>query len=542
MHWIAGKCSQPAFNGSRHRCRRHRHLPPLLAPAAAGAPAAAATAPAAPTGFVLAAGRPTGAGAGEDGFASAGAGVQAGCRATRQHVGSFATLRAAAPTPSSAPGAPRTCRRPPAGAWGCVIPRCRSHRCGRVNACPSCRRRGAPRCCSRCNCAEGAAAVFDQPAVIWAATMLHRAALRRLLPAGHSSGPMQTNRRPAAPPTSPTCSASCPRRLGDAPGFHRTTTPPLQPSLHAAPAAGQRPWGRSQGPDECPGTTAAALDPVPAPGSPPPLGCPLPAAAVGLLPGLCLLLGCSACERAAAALLFLDCCSQQQDARLSAHTLAPHAPPDAPEQGLFKRAEAPPASGLAERPLYKPSEMVQMGPFKVSPMGFGTWAWCAVTISCNLSFAGGVARGRCRKPARALALASACRAGQGDANPACTAASEQRLPLLCLSSPCLALSSGALVCVLLAGATSCCGGTAKTWTPSCRRCSTCWWPGADVGCSAAAINRSQAACSWMPVRQQVLSMLVARRLLLWLLVYKSCQLVGMPVRFACTCPAAIGTA
>lgn len=40
---------------------------------------------------------------------------------------------------------------------------------------------------------------------------------------------------------------------------------------------------------------------------------------------------------------------------------------------------APPGGGggskLAERPLFKPSEMVQMGPFKVSPMGFGTWSW-----------------------------------------------------------------------------------------------------------------------------------------------------------------------
>ena len=32
-------------------------------------------------------------------------------------------------------------------------------------------------------------------------------------------------------------------------------------------------------------------------------------------------------------------------------------------------------SGVGERPLYRPREMVSMGPFKVSPMGFGTWAW-----------------------------------------------------------------------------------------------------------------------------------------------------------------------
>ena len=30
---------------------------------------------------------------------------------------------------------------------------------------------------------------------------------------------------------------------------------------------------------------------------------------------------------------------------------------------------------LAERPLFRPSDMVQMGPFKTSPLGFGTWAW-----------------------------------------------------------------------------------------------------------------------------------------------------------------------
>lgn len=34
--------------------------------------------------------------------------------------------------------------------------------------------------------------------------------------------------------------------------------------------------------------------------------------------------------------------------------------------------------GARERPLYRPQEMVQMGPFKVSPMGFGTWAWVSV--------------------------------------------------------------------------------------------------------------------------------------------------------------------
>lgn len=52
------------------------------------------------------------------------------------------------------------------------------------------------------------------------------------------------------------------------------------------------------------------------------------------------------------------------------------APPQAFFQSLFKRAEAAPtAGGLVEKPLYKPSEMVQMGPFKASPMGYGTWAW-----------------------------------------------------------------------------------------------------------------------------------------------------------------------
>jgi hypothetical protein len=35
-----------------------------------------------------------------------------------------------------------------------------------------------------------------------------------------------------------------------------------------------------------------------------------------------------------------------------------------------------------ERPLYRPSDMKQMGPFKVSPMGFGTWSW--VRGSCYI--------------------------------------------------------------------------------------------------------------------------------------------------------------
>ncbi|PSC73909.1 pyridoxal chloroplastic [Micractinium conductrix] len=52
-------------------------------------------------------------------------------------------------------------------------------------------------------------------------------------------------------------------------------------------------------------------------------------------------------------------------------------PPAAFFQTLFKRPSQGDSGsgGLAEKPLYKPSEMVNMGPFKVSPMGFGTWSW-----------------------------------------------------------------------------------------------------------------------------------------------------------------------
>lgn len=32
-------------------------------------------------------------------------------------------------------------------------------------------------------------------------------------------------------------------------------------------------------------------------------------------------------------------------------------------------------AAVQERLCFKPSEMVDVGPFKVSPMGFGTWAW-----------------------------------------------------------------------------------------------------------------------------------------------------------------------
>ncbi|KAL4421934.1 hypothetical protein ABPG77_007876 [Micractinium sp. CCAP 211/92] len=52
-------------------------------------------------------------------------------------------------------------------------------------------------------------------------------------------------------------------------------------------------------------------------------------------------------------------------------------PPAAFFQTLFRRAEPQQQlpGGLVEKPLYRPSEMVQMGPFKASPMGFGTWSW-----------------------------------------------------------------------------------------------------------------------------------------------------------------------
>jgi pyridoxine 4-dehydrogenase len=34
-----------------------------------------------------------------------------------------------------------------------------------------------------------------------------------------------------------------------------------------------------------------------------------------------------------------------------------------------------PGAGPAERPLFRAADAVQMGPFKVAPMGLGTWAW-----------------------------------------------------------------------------------------------------------------------------------------------------------------------
>lgn len=52
-------------------------------------------------------------------------------------------------------------------------------------------------------------------------------------------------------------------------------------------------------------------------------------------------------------------------------------PPAAFFQALFRRVEPQQQlpGGLVEKPLYRPNEMVQMGPFNVSPMGFGTWSW-----------------------------------------------------------------------------------------------------------------------------------------------------------------------
>lgn len=61
-------------------------------------------------------------------------------------------------------------------------------------------------------------------------------------------------------------------------------------------------------------------------------------------------------------------------------------PPAAFFQTLFRRAEPEPQlpGGLVEKPLYRPSEMVQMGPFKVSPMGFGTCSWVSGPLLCYL--------------------------------------------------------------------------------------------------------------------------------------------------------------
>jgi len=43
-----------------------------------------------------------------------------------------------------------------------------------------------------------------------------------------------------------------------------------------------------------------------------------------------------------------------------------------PVQAFFK---LPFPGKTSEKLLYKPSEMIKMGPFKVSPLGMGTWAW-----------------------------------------------------------------------------------------------------------------------------------------------------------------------
>ena len=68
---------------------------------------------------------------------------------------------------------------------------------------------------------------------------------------------------------------------------------------------------------------------------------------------------------------------QQQRRRLRQRGRQAPQPPQALFQSLFKwpQQEAPGRGGLAEKTLYRPQEMVQMGPFKVSPMGFGTWSW-----------------------------------------------------------------------------------------------------------------------------------------------------------------------
>ena len=62
---------------------------------------------------------------------------------------------------------------------------------------------------------------------------------------------------------------------------------------------------------------------------------------------------------------------------------APARPPPRRRASTAPRAALPdlsqllrlPGAGPAERPLFRAADAVQMGPFKVAPMGIGTWAW-----------------------------------------------------------------------------------------------------------------------------------------------------------------------
>ena len=73
---------------------------------------------------------------------------------------------------------------------------------------------------------------------------------------------------------------------------------------------------------------------------------------------------------------------QQQQRRQRQRGRQAPRPPQALFQSIFKwpQQEAPGKGGLAEKPLYRSQEMVQMGPFKVSPMGFGTWSWVRLLL------------------------------------------------------------------------------------------------------------------------------------------------------------------
>ena len=73
---------------------------------------------------------------------------------------------------------------------------------------------------------------------------------------------------------------------------------------------------------------------------------------------------------------------QQQRRRQRQRNRQAPQPPQALFQSIFKwpQQEAPGKGGLVEKPLYRPQEMVQMGPFKVSPMGFGTWSWVRLLL------------------------------------------------------------------------------------------------------------------------------------------------------------------
>lgn len=142
-----------------------------------------------------------------------------------------------------------------------------------------------------------------------------------------------------------------------------------------------------------------------------------------------------------------------------------------------------------------------MGPFQVSPMGFGTWAWCvraALRCAALRTACACCCRRRCLAGHACTPLRGITQAGM-TAHLAAAPRPPRRAPARLPAAP---LCTAPPPAPRLAGATSCCGATRRAWMRSCRRCSTCWSPRASTSLTpqTATVRGCACGCSSCGVR------------------------------------------